>query len=215
MARTFAGGSDRINCANTTPASSQTVALRIKTSQATANTILAARWTSGSRSGWSLIMNNTANKVTINAWNASFQRVNYPGTTTVNDGNWHTLVAMFSVGTNDPNYLYVDGVLDASGITSGTAWAIGLDLNLSWGNIGFWAPYVGEMADVGVWTNVHLTADEIAAYHKGFSPKNLRPDALEIYMPLVRDPADRCGAPTNLFGATSVSDHPRVIGSLV
>lgn len=67
----------------------------------------------------------------------------------------------------------------------------------------------GQLAEIGVW-NVQLTAAEIAALAAGFSPMMIRPSALVLYAPLVRDILDRKGNAFTASGTTVVA-HPRII----
>lgn len=218
MARNFAGGSDRISypAANLGTVSIFAFALRFRTTQATANTLLAARWNSSSRQGWGIILNNTAGKLLAIAYDGTTQILNTgAGATTVNDGNWHTLVFTGSNQNGQSCLLYVDSALDASGVNAGS-WPLSQDINLGWGSLGFWASYVGDQADAAYWNSAQLTADEAISYHRGFSAGLIRPANQTLYAPLVRDHQARRGvfASTTLLG-TTVSDHPRVIGSLV
>lgn len=221
MARNINGGSDQaiFGASTTIPleggATPVTFAIRFKTSQTTANTIIAARWTTSSRSGWALVMNNTAGKLLFTAYNGTTNQINITGSATINDGNWHTAVLLIAHNAGLTSSVYTDAALDASGNNAGS-WNGNSDLYLGWGALGFWGSYVGDVADAAFWDGVHLNTDEIAAYNKGISPALIRPAALSFYAPLVRDVADRIEASAvTLVGSTTVSDHPRVIGSLV
>jgi hypothetical protein len=68
----------------------------------------------------------------------------------------------------------------------------------------------GDIAECGIW-NVALTADEVAALGKGFSPRRIRPQSLIRYIPLVRDVRELRNAvtisPQN--SPTAGAAHPR------
>lgn len=218
MARSFGGGSNRIGYGGTNLGglANFAFAMRVKTTQATANTLLAARWSGTSRNGWAVLLNSpTSGKPTMTAYDASSQRLIAEGTTTINDGNWHSLVFTGNSNSGQSCFLYVDGALDATG-TSGTGWPRSQDLTLSWGSLGFWASYAGEIADVGYWNDTQLSVDDAIAYHRGMSARLLQSNKQVLYAPLVRDHQARRGViPTTSLSGTTVTDHPRVIGSLV
>jgi prepilin-type processing-associated H-X9-DG protein len=218
MARNFAAATDRIayESTNILVGNPVSVAFRIKTTQATANVQLAARWSNTSRNGWGVILNNLgANKITIVAYDAGTQRVSATGTTTVNDGNWHSIVATFNGNNGAANVLYVDGVQDATA-NSSAVWSASNHLVAGGDSYdAFWPTFAGDMADFGYWVNTTLSADDAAAYARGFSAKAIRTPY--VYAPWVRDHQARTAqaiAPSG-FSGTTVTDHPRVIGSLV
>lgn len=219
MAANFTGTSDQIAYSGlpitqTIAPEAATFAIRFKT-VATTNTLLAARWaTASSLLGWGLVINNAAaNKLTLACADGIGYRATLTGTTTVNDGNWHSVVITMNGQAGGAQTMYVDNTSVEATANATQNWSTNDTLRLSWAALGFWAAYVGDFADVAYWHNVHLTTDEINAYMKGFSPKNIRPEAQELYAPLARDYQCKRGTSSTLFG-TTVSAHPRVIGSL-
>ena len=69
-----------------------------------------------------------------------------------------------------------------------------------------------KVAEVAVW-NVALTAAEIAALAKGFSPWLVRPQSLRFYAPMIgrySPEIDIIGARGLTLTGTAVADHPRV-----
>jgi len=66
-----------------------------------------------------------------------------------------------------------------------------------------------RIAEVAIW-DIDLSADDIAALAKGFSPLMVRRDRLVEYMPLVRSNWSKSGA-FGVTGAPGVLDHPRII----
>lgn len=224
MAVHFAGGTDRIAYDNipdivggSTPVS---LALRMRTTQTTANTLLAAKWNSSSRNGFALLLNNTANKIAIIAYGStSTVRINVASATTVNDGGWHSVVAVIHPTSGATSSLYVDGSLDASGSCSAnwSATGTGLQFGKGYESPSFWGVYVGDMADMGYWHNAALTADEAATYAKGFSAYGLRRGSLACHAPWVREVRAVTGTPfyaSSPSGTTPV-EHPRVIGGTI
>jgi hypothetical protein len=217
MARSFAGGTDRIawtGLPDLSTIDASAVAFRFRTSQSGTSVQIAARWSSVSRAGWGILLNT--NKLQYVVYDGTTLRVNFTGATTINDGNWHNAVALLDGRSGQTNYLYVDGNLEGSGASA-----------FNWGNSGnpltfgdsydaFWGSYNGEIADVGYWRGAQPNADEIAAYNKGYSARFIRPQFMALYAPLVRDHQDRKGLAiaSSGFSGTTVSDHPRVIGSM-
>lgn len=218
MAWSSAGGTDRVSYNGNISSVSTTacVAFRFKSSQATTNVQLFGRWSGTSREGMALLLNNTANKITLVGFAGVTQRVGIASTTTVNDGNWHSVVANINVTNGGANSLYVDGNPEGSANSSQT-WSCGSD---KWSIFGdsidaFWPTHIGEIADHGLWMDVQLTADEAAAYAAGFSPARIRPHALQCYAPLVRSTSCLKGNSIPSAVGGGVAAHPRVIGSLV
>lgn len=220
MARNIAGGTNRIAW-NTVevqgaPSGVCSFALRFRTTQNTLGVQLAARWSATSRSGWGLLLD--PDKVRLLVYSASASVLNIIGTTVVNDGNWHTLVATIPAPTGATARLYIDGAQDASGNLSNNMGNNNSPVTLGDSYDAFWPTYNGDVADMGYWFGETLTADEAAAYNKGVSAARFRQNALEVlYAPLVRDHQEKYGAAiaTSGFSGTTVVDHPRVIGSLV
>jgi hypothetical protein len=65
-----------------------------------------------------------------------------------------------------------------------------------------------EVADVAMWSGL-LSSDDRAALAAGVSPAFIRPDILEVYVPLIRGGQDKWGGAFTVNNATVV-DHPRV-----
>lgn len=219
MARNINGGTDVVAwTANpafppVTATDIISIALRFRTTQATANVHILSRWTSASRSGVGFEMNQlTANKLQIQAYNASAAQVTLNTTTSVNDGNWHTAVANFSAASGATNQLYLDGSLEASGNSSGSWTMAGEWLMIGDSPTAFWASPVVDVCDVGYWHGCHLSADDVAAYNKGFRPRYIRPHYLELDAPLIRETIEQRGIPIVSQIGGSVIAHPRVIG---
>lgn len=219
MARNFNGGTDRIAYSggfSAVPSGEKaSFHMRFRTTQATTNVQLAAKWGSSSRGGFGLLLNNTANKLSLIGYSPTTQRVLVATATSVNDGNWHTVTALMDTNSGGNNSIYLDGNLDAQQNASG-GWQIDQNAFLQLGDSfdTFWPSYVGDVAEVAFWYNVTLTAAEIASLAKGFSARLIRPTALECYAPMVRDHQSRLEntIAASGFSGTTVVDHPRVIG---
>ncbi|PBB79080.1 hypothetical protein CK218_22280 [Mesorhizobium sp. WSM3879] len=214
MARSFAGGTDRLQwTVPTVPPNAGCIAFKMKTTQATVNAAVLSYWSGGSRNGWGLILNNTANKILAQGVSSSSAQVQITSTSSVNDGNWRSIAFNYNRAAGGANALFIDGAQEATG-NSGSAWTTG-STNF-WIVTGddsdtFWASYVGEIAEIGHW-NAQLDAAEIASLAKDFSPLLIRPASLIFYAPVVRETRElKAGLAGNTTGGT-VSDHPRKIG---
>lgn len=68
----------------------------------------------------------------------------------------------------------------------------------------------GYVAEVGVW-DVALTADEIVALAKGYTPDQIRPQSLVMYLPLVRELVEpRKGVTFTNNNTATVAAHCRI-----
>ena len=106
---------------------------------------------------WRLHRSNSSNVLSFGTTGLS--NVDLTGTTNVNDGNWHFVVAVYDSSTLT-KYLYVDGNLDASAAVTGT-----LATNSYHAYIGENAQvtgrqWQGQIDEVSIWT-VALTASQI------------------------------------------------------
>lgn len=127
----------------------------------------------------------------------------------ITTGTWAQAGAVYSSATSRVAYLNgIAATVETTNIAVTTADAVGIGARAA---SGVWDVYFdGRIAEVGIW-NAALTADEMAALAKGFSPRLIRPQSLVFYAPLVRDLIDVRGglALTNNNTAT-VADHPRI-----
>jgi hypothetical protein len=201
MAIHYAGGTDRIRWG--VPGTTVTIgciAFWFKTSQATNNACIA-----------------TPNRITVAGFaSTSTVLVGLTTTTNVNDGNWHHLAYNWNGNNGGSNQLYIDGVLQASG-NSSAAWPglqnTGAGIYTGDNVDTFWATYVGDLAELAIWCNRQLDADEIAALAKRISPItiNMAPASQRYYMPLIRDGNNVFDSFVSAVGALA-SDHPSMIG---
>jgi hypothetical protein len=146
-------------------------------------------------------------------------------TTVINDGNWHHVgVQLWYAALANGNQLYIDGNLEAQ-VDAGATWGGATDpLRLGRTNDTFWNGYIGELAEVGIWAgglqSLRFTPDQFISLAKGYAPDKVwkgdpaGAGALHVYLPLTRSvqcKVSEQGTPT--VSGTSVSDHPRIIGS--
>lgn len=214
MAINFNGGTDTVRYGSS-GFNNQVgcVTFWLKTSGATANTALMSYWTGSSRSGWGILLNNTANKVSAAGYDATAQRIILASTTSVNDGNWHHIAFNYNAANGGANSLYVDGVSEATGNSSAvwTPLTAGGPFTVGDNNDAFWASIVGDFAEVGIWLGSNLTADEIAALAKGYQARFIKKP--QFYAPFVRSARDLYGMAVSSQVGTSASAHPRVYGA--
>lgn len=214
MAFSFAGGTDRVQYATYNTIGTQGCwSLWFKTTQATANVgIFNSAEQTSSRNGFSLLLNNTANKVS-----AFFKLVNtsvlIASTTSVNDGNAHHVAVNWMNGLGNPCELYVDGVQEGTANHSQAFVQGTTGCNPEFGDHkdSFWASYVGVVDEFSDWTR-KLTADEIAALAKGISPKLVAPDALGGYCRMIRNANSLTEWLAPTVTGTTISEQFRVLG---
>jgi hypothetical protein len=205
MARAFAGGTDRLH---TTASYSNVqtegcVAFWMKTSQVTANAIpveLCRIGATASQNGVLFILNGPANKISFYMKNGGADSASGASVTSVNDGNWHHVAFnwMNGTGTNHSQNFSFSNCSHHSMGDSADA---------------FWASYVGQLAELGVWRGKRR-ADEIAALAKGISPLRISPNVLDLYVPMTRGTSNRFALAVDTVVGGSVADHPRIIGGL-
>lgn len=221
MARSFAGGTDTIRYIddasdhfNVPGVTGCTIAARFRTSSSTANATMIGHVTAASRQGF-LVYITAGGKAVLDTYAGAANTGSVIGATTVNNGAWHTVFAIMRFTSGTLNEIYIDGAADGSFNASGTWQATASNTFVMGDSLdAFWGSYTGELADVGYWS-VALTAGDAAAYHRGMSPSRIMPSKLMLYTPLVRDTACRRGSQQTSISGTTITDHPRVIGSLV
>jgi hypothetical protein len=132
---------------------------------------------------------------------------NANSTTSITDTNWHSVVGEISAANARQVWLDNGGNgTNATSLTPGTLTKTSIGAHDNGGTLS--GNVAHELADVAVWSGT-LTAEERAALAAGVSPALIRPDILEIYVPLIRELNDQRGGTFSLTGAT-VADHPRV-----
>ncbi len=132
---------------------------------------------------------------------------NATSSTTITDTNWHSVVG--EITSASARQVWLDNGGNGSSSTSLTPGTLTKTTAGAYDNGGTLGGNVAhELADVAVWS-VALTSDERASLAAGVSPLLIRPDKLEIYLPLMRGGNDYMGGAFTVTDAT-VADHPRV-----
>lgn len=165
-------------------------------------------WEAGANNGFRLMVASQAGSMKVRvATKAGGVASSASSTTAISDLNWHSAVGEITAANARQCWLDNGGKGSSStSLTPGTLTKTTIGAQDNGGtidsNIGH------ELADVAVWSGT-LTADERAALSSGVSPLLIRPDILEIYLPLMRGGDDYMGAAFTVTNAT-VADHPRV-----
>jgi hypothetical protein len=123
-------------------------------------------------------------------------------TTGCSAGVWHHACGVFSSSAS--RTVYLDGGSSATNTALRTPIIDRLQ-------VGQWRTslhFNGSIAEAAFWTAA-LNADEVAALSKGVCPRLIRPQNLEIYLPLARDLIDIRGRTLTTSG-TTVVPHPRI-----
>lgn len=128
-------------------------------------------------------------------------------TASITDQLWHSVVGEITAA--NARQVWLDNAGNGSDTVSRTPSTLTKTVVGSFDSGGTLGGNVAhELADVAVWSGT-LTADERAALASGVSPALIRPDILEIYLPLMRGGTDYMGGAFTVTAA-SVVDHPRV-----
>lgn len=135
-------------------------------------------------------------------------------TATPSTGTWTHVLGYFDSSTW--RGLYINGVQDGTNTTSAapTLTKLGIGVRVD-GAIpsGFPSYLNGSIAEVGVWDS-GLTTDEIASLGKGVSPKHVRPQNLQVYVPFINSTTgavNETGDAVTVAGSpSSATDHPRI-----
>jgi hypothetical protein len=215
LARSFAGGTDRIqDAAYGAGANLGCWAFWMKTTQTGSNIAVGSVWTN-SRSGFGLVLGGGGNSGKMVAFgeSGSGQVLALLSASSVNNGAWHHVAYNFNCASGAPNSLYIDGVLESTGNPT-SAWPIAaFALRLLGGTPTFWSSYVGELAEWGEWQGQQLDGAQIAALARGFSPKQVAPSRLTFYSPMVRSARNIAGsAVAPVVTGTTITPHLRSIG---
>ena len=167
----FDGTDDRLDASSavTPSATSGTISAWIKTTSTAYQAIVSTADTSGGGTwGWMAVFNNKL-RITFRESGGTVKTAD--GSTTINDGNWHHVVAL----SNGTAYnLYVDGSAETltnsnndgtwfSDLTSLTSTNIGSHVRTSAGNF-----FSGNLDEVAVWDSA-LTSSQITNIYKGES----------------------------------------------
>jgi len=129
-------------------------------------------------------------------------------TTTITQGTWHHLLAVFAA-TNDRR-VYLDG--GGKGTDATTVVPAGVDRfavgTQAQSSMSYYMS--GDIAEAALW-NTALTDDDATVLAEGVSPLAVKHQNLAGYWPLIRGLIDRTYGYTLTASGTSVSSHPRII----
>jgi hypothetical protein len=154
---------------------------------------------------------NAAIRQTVYHFNASATRTDSTLVSALSPDTWYAIGASYD-GTNTRAYL--DGALEVTTpatafSTSGSHNPTPAALAAQAGSSGF---DDGTICEVAAW-NVALTAAEFAALGQKISPLLIRPTALVLYWPLIRETAPMFGPATTTGGTFTVATHAPVYGA--
>lgn len=223
MARSFNGTNEHVYFGTPDNAwTSGCIAFRFKHTSTTVM-VLSSIVQNNGRRGFSILANPfSTGRIYVECYPATTPTavaIASSGTPAMNDGAWHHCAFNWNHNSGQSNELFVDGSsVGQQNASANWGWSFSGDLsemiNIGEDYTGFYADYNGSIAEWGLWAGVQLTADEIVALSKGYSPNRIRPTALQMHVPLVRDVRDLKGRAASVSGGTVV-DHPRVIGGAV
>ena len=223
MAIHFNGGTDTVRFGPFNGSASEgCICFWMRTTQVSTQAVPLAQWTSGSRQGAGFIMNNpgSANLLLVAAYDATtnaFGGGTLVSTSDVNTGEWVHVVFNYNTGNGQPNELYINGVLEGSA-NAANAWNFSTTLSpLKIGNQdgGFWASYVGDIAEVYTSRDRKLLSAEIQALANGYSVKHLLSNTMGNYIPFARSLRNRTDS---FFGSsigTTPTEHPKIQGGFI
>lgn len=89
--------------------------------------------------------------------------------------------------------------------------ADGIGIGSFWGASGVSARLGGDVQQVAMWSAA-LTDDDVAQFTAGFSPRRIRPDALELYVPCVRGYQTPLGGDGVSAANLTITPHQRSYG---
>lgn len=172
------------NDAFNTKADGATWAIWLRTTQTSGNTGIVSYWAGNSRGGPAILLNNTAGNVGMFFGGGLDGGVNCLGGG-MNDGNWHHFAATFDrTGASNNIKVYKDGVYSNQGTSTANWGQGGQTMNIGAVADGFWARYVGDLAEFAIWDR-KLSADEILALALGSPAGYISPQDLELYVPML------------------------------
>jgi hypothetical protein len=204
MARDFDGVDDEVDCGNDSslnPSSGLAMSVWLKTSDGTSNAGIIEKWQS---SGYMLFFTSTTGTLRFQIGGGTLT-----GSTVVNDGNLHHILATTNGTTGR---IYIDGTEDVNGslaLTSSTTTEV-----LSIGGQLPTTNFLDAMiAEVCLWDD-NLTADEASALANGVNPIRIKRNSIMGYWPIygIASPEpDLSGNGNNgTVTGTTAADHPPV-----
>jgi len=123
---------------------------------------------------------------------------------------WTHVAARYSLsGSRLTVSAYVNGVKGTDG-SSAVTFSQGAFVAMQIASYGGTAVFGGDIADAGAW-NSALSDTEIVSLSQGISCRNIKPQSLTFYAPLIRNPNDiRNNRTLTLVNSPTVSNHPRI-----
>ena len=112
--------------------------------------IISADSASSTSRRYQLTVNNISGCISFFYWNSSYVLKSINGTTVVNDGKWHHVMAVNN-GTNLK--IYVDGVLDVSNANGDTMNIAGTTITAIGSIYGSYGFFLGNIDEVSVWNS--------------------------------------------------------------
>lgn len=190
-----------------------------KSSASTSNMNLAARSSNlSSASGWNIYFRTTTRILEFNGKSGTTARISFASTRTgLTDGAWHHVLLAIDYGSGTTTSLYLDGVLEASGVSSGTWGGNGSSQYFGTSSDGFWGVYTGYLAECAGASHPGVTAD-VAAYaaalYAGFTPPRVFGSRMHAYMPGLGVNQNIANSTNSVIQGTvtTVADYPRRIG---
>lgn len=113
------------------------------------------------------------------------QRLILTGTKTIYDGRWHHVAFVTAGASLASAQIFIDGVGDATGTTTGPTNFGGAVATVFGGSVGVfnYNAFSGTMCELCTWYSAKLNASEIAQLYNGRLPWLIRPDNLFHYIP--------------------------------
>jgi len=123
---------------------------------------------------------------------------------------WTHVAARYSLsGSSLTISVYVNGVRGTDG-SSAVTFSQGAFTGMQIASYGGTNVFGGDIADAGAW-NTALSDTEIVSLSQGISCRNVNPQSLRFYAPLIRNPNDiRNNRTLTLVNSPTVSSHPRI-----
>jgi hypothetical protein len=218
MAIDFNGSTDRIDIANTFDwaAQAQTWAGRVWFDNFDASEYIMCDNLAAETFGMIIFRSGAESTLRHTTNTSGTAQVTCTNTGAVSTGAWLPIAVTWNGSVGNPttdSIIYVSGsaqTIDGPACVTGTGTPSALTgVNSLGGRTSDdTRNFDGRMAEVGRWNRV-LSASEIAALAKGYSPKCFLP-GLKFYMPLVRNVFNVCAGGAVTLDGTSVIAHPFV-----
>jgi hypothetical protein len=211
MARLFNGTSQSIECVAPVTAVPLTICAWVYPTSAITSVVAAISTHSGAGSRFQLNFNASAwlfQAVAVdNAPANAFSEVSFSGAL----NTWYHVAAVYASSTSRTAYVNgMAGPVSSTSIVTSAPTRFNIGGRYSTGTLGGF--FSGAQAEVSI-HNAALTAEEIADLAQGFNPRLIRPQSRVYWNRLIRHSQDlqRGASLTDIGGATSASDHPRII----